>query len=150
MLSGVKFTLAPIGAPPGFVPRPFVGPLPVTAKAVFRRLSKEAWRDKHVTDASPARNTDGCVAVQKVYYRCGGDSRRSFTSPTTFIKFLDYVSALKPGSTIDLLLWDDSTSTAPNSATSTPTKGEMDCFDCLYASPYVRGWLHAAPATATA
>ena len=123
--SDVIFTCAPIGAAEG-VARRLAG-LPAAADAVMRLLSQQKWDDGEVTERSPPRNKSGCVEVQKVYFRCGGGPRQSFTSPTTFNKFLDCVNALEPDTTVDLLLWDVSTSTAP----STPEKGEMNCL-CMF------------------
>ena len=93
----------------------------------MRLLSQQKWDDGEVTERSPPRNKSGCVEVQKVYFRCGGGPRRSFTSPTTFNKFLDCVNALEPDTTVDLLLWDDNMSSAP----STLEKGEMNCL-CIF------------------
>ena len=84
-------------------------------------LSNQKWEDGEVTKDSPQRNEHGCVDVQKVYYRRDGEPRQSFTSSTTFHKFLTYVTGLEDGTTVDLLLWDDSSTTAP----STPEKGEV-------------------------
>ena len=141
----VVFTCAPIGAPEG-VARQLVGVLPATAEAVMELLSRQKWEDGEVTDRSPQRDEDGCVNVQKVYYRCGGESRRSFTSPTTFNDFIKFVTALKAETTVALLLWDSRSSTAP----STPEKGEMNCLWIFFGtgsahlSVCVLGWLHTA------
>ena len=101
--------------------------LPAAADAVMRLLSQQKWDDGEVTERSPPRNKSGCVEVQKVYFRCGGGPRQSFTSPTTFNKFLDCVNALEPDTTVDLLLWDDNMSSAP----STLEKGAMNCL-CIF------------------
>ena len=125
--SDVMFTCAPIGAPEG-VARQLVGVLPATAEALMELLSRQKWEDGEVTEHSPQRNEDGCVDVQKVYFRCGGGRRQSFTSPTSFNGFVGCVAALAPGTTVELLLWHERLGTAP----STPEKGEMNCFRVFF------------------
>lgn len=130
----VKLCCKPVGCKDGSE-RYLDGELP--AESTFRQLcdllSSLQWDPQSVESVGPPLDSDGKIAVKKVYYalnetqgpasESGNSSkRRTFHAGGSFAEFAEWYSQVPANAVVSLKLWHETSSSAPSTPPSTPPR----------------------------